>query len=292
MAGSTFAPNLLAVVCVFADYHRQLVNRAAASVAAQTLPCDWIVVEDTTGAGPAAGRNQAVQEVRSPFVTFLDADDTLLPDFATEMLSRWMPGHYVYCDWMRDGKVERLPDRFPLPDSPQLHLNTCVIHRETFLRLDGYRSVDYEDSEFWFRAMTRGICGIHCPLPLVEYSADGQRSAEARARVPGSYLQNLYERTVGMGCCGKQTGPTTPSGAKQPGDVLAQATWGGNHVRFGQVTGRQYPYTGNGKLLWMSPLDAAAAPNWYQIVEEPLPPESVDMQSLKSQIEALSRAQK
>lgn len=281
--------SLLTVICVYADYHRHLVERAAASVAAQTLPCQFVAVEDTTGKGPAAGRNAAASLVSSPFVTFLDADDTLLPDFVFEMLSRWSPGHYVYCDWVRDGVVQRLPDRFPA-HGYQLHVNTCVIARETFLKLGGYKTqMEFEDTEFWFRAMARGLCGIHCPLPLVEYSADGRRSEKARGAVSVDYLQMIYERYAYMaGCrCGGTAAPDTPAGAKLDGDVLVRALWGGNFVRHGLVTGREYARTGNGKLSWMDPRDATAAPQWYQIVEDKLPVESVDLAQLKQKIQSM-----
>lgn len=280
----------LAVVCVYADYHRHLVERAAASVAAQTLPCEWLTVEDTTGMGPAAGRNAAAACASAPFVTFLDADDWLAPDFAYEMLSRWLPGHYVYCDWQRGDTVQRLPDCFP-SRSFQLHTNTCVMTRASFLELGGYRQqVEFEDTEFWFRAMSRGLCGIHCPLPLVEYSADGRRSEQSRNKVSVEYLENIYGRYVvaaRASCCGGEKAPDTPKGEKLDGDVLARTLWGGNFRRLGSVTGRLYPSTGDGKTLWMDPRDAADMPHLFQIVEAPLPTESVDVTQLKAQIARL-----
>lgn len=281
--------SLLTVICVYADYHRHLLDRAAASVAAQTLPSEFVAVFDTAGNGPAAGRNAAAELVPSQFVVFLDADDVLLPDFAFEMLSRWSPGHYVYCDWQRDGVIQRLPDRFPARGY-QLHLNTCVIHRETFLKLGGYKAqMEFEDTEFWFHAMARGLCGIRCPLPLVEYSADGRRSEKARGAVSVDYLQSIYERYAIMaGCrCGGTAAPDTPAGVKLDGDVLVRALWGGNFVRHGLVTGREYARTGNGKQSWMDPRDAAAAPQWYQIVEEKLAAESVDVTALKARIQSM-----
>jgi len=284
----------LTVICVYADYHRHLVERAAASVAAQTLPCQFVAVEDTAGKGPAAGRNAIAQAVDTSFITFLDADDTLLPDFASQMLSTWTPRRYVYCDWERNGHIQHMPDRFPARGY-QLHINTCLIARETFLRMGGYKTqMEFEDTEFWFRAMARGLCGVRCPYSLVEYSANGRRSEKARGAGSVDYLQMIYERYAFMaGCrCGGTAAPDTPAGVKLDGDVLVRALWGGNLVRYGLVTGRAYGRTGNGKQSWMDPRDAHAAPQWYQIIDEPLPAESIDVNALKARIQSMVNGHK
>lgn len=60
---------------------RELLERALASVAAQTLvPDDVVVVEDEHGAGAGTARNAAWQLAETDVVAFLDDDDELLPD--------------------------------------------------------------------------------------------------------------------------------------------------------------------------------------------------------------------
>lgn len=62
-----------------------------------------------------------------------------------------------------------------------------------------------------------------------------------------------------MGCCGGDGTPVhKPAGVQLENDVLAIANWGGNRTFIGRVTGRAYPRTGNGKTVWVDPLDLAA----------------------------------
>lgn len=58
-----------------------LYERAVASVQAQTLKPEALVVQlDTNRAGAAATRNHALEKVTSEWVAFLDDDDELYPD--------------------------------------------------------------------------------------------------------------------------------------------------------------------------------------------------------------------
>lgn len=57
-----------------------------------------------------------------------------------------------------------------------------------------------------------------------------------------------------------------PLGDRQPGDVVALASWGGNRTEYGRGTGRRYPRCGNWKPVWVDPRDVAAAPHMWKIV--------------------------
>lgn len=72
-----------------------------------------------------------------------------------------------------------------------------------------------------------------------------------------------------MGCCGNEVNThNQPGNEPQSGDVLASAVYMGNRREWGRVTGRLYPYTGNGKLLYVDPRDIEAAPQHWQAVTQ------------------------
>lgn len=268
-----------------------MVQRAALSVDAQTIPCEHIIIRDSSGS-PAAGRNAGVERAAGQFILFLDADDTLKPEATEVMLNHWKPGRYVYCDWQRGEKIVRLPDSFPLPDSPQLHTNTCLMSKQIFTRLGGYDpSTDFEDSEFWLRAMARGVCGIRAPFPLFEYAPDGERSAESWQR-NSLGLKPIFERYVHMAnnCCGKGAAgqPPEDQGTQQPGDILVAANWKPNRIVTGEVTGRKYPRTGWGKRFWADPRDVQASGGLFVPVMDRLSAQDdISISDVKSEIQRL-----
>lgn len=296
-ASISAAKHWLTIIIPCAGYHDHLVARAIESVQAQTMPTKHIVVHDVLGQGAAWARNTGAAMCRTPFISFLDADDWLMPDFSQRMLERVQPGRYVYCDWQRDGVLNRMPDRVPVKQSYALHINTTVMHLERFRWLGGYdEQAAFEDTEFYFRAMSRGVCGIHCPHSLVEYTGDGQRSLRAVA------LQNelitIYQRYHAMADCNcGGTNPHVPIGEQQVGDVLVMTDWGGKRAHKGSITGRNYPPAGNGKKAWVAAEDAQAGvailgPGgqkgvYVVVASDPVEPQK-DFEDLRAEV--LSRA--
>lgn len=61
-------------------------QRAAESVASQTVECQHIHEVDHDRQGPAAMRNHLLEQVTTPFVGFLDDDDYLYPEWAERHL--------------------------------------------------------------------------------------------------------------------------------------------------------------------------------------------------------------
>lgn len=264
--------NAITVVCVYADYHEHLVERAAASVAAQTIDCNFAAMRDPNTGSPAYGRNRLVEQASTPFVLFLDADDQLYPSAAERMLAVWQPFHYVYGDAVVENELHVMPDDFPIENSTRLHYVTSLISREVFMQMGGFREgIVMEDSEFFFRAMASGICGIRCPFPIFKLGVEGQRANDARQnaqhdRILWSYY-NRYKGDIAMPCCkGKAPKDLPPIGKETPDSVLVIANWEGSRTTTGKVTRTIYPRNGFYRKMWVHRADQAADPEMYWMV--------------------------
>lgn len=271
----------LTFITPVAPYHEHLIPQVQATVAAQTAPCEHLLAIDESGSGPGAVRNRLLDQVVTPYVAFLDADDTLDPAFAAMTLNAVRPARYVYTDWWKDGEIVRVPDKPWCRGS--FHLVTALVPTDVAraVRFDEDLPA-MEDTDFYLRLLWRGICGIHVPEPLVRYAAPAWRAADIRAagqRAQDAHTSGEIERIQGelnrryggrsLGCCGDETViDDTPVGERQPGDVLAMALWGGNRAERGRVTGRHYPRTSFPHRTWVDPRDVAFAPHLWQRVPE------------------------
>lgn len=261
----------VSIVIPVAPYHREVVQHALWSAHAQTTPCEVIVVEDTDSKGAGWARNQGLARVTTPFTVFLDADDTLQRGFVERTLRAWQPGHYVYTDWQQDGK------RVDAPACPftngTWHVITTLIPT-TYLRdVGGFDETlaVAEDTDLYLKLMSARYCGLHLREPLFTYGTNGQRSRGFVGTAAHRETMDHFTRTYGvkpMGCCGNnETIVETPVGERLEGDLLAQALWGGNRMERGRASGRLYPRTGNGKVVWVDPRDVAARPDLWRAVE-------------------------
>lgn len=130
-----------------------------------------------------------------------------------------------------------------------------------------------EDTELGLKLVTRNICGVRAPYPLMHYRANGGRARDAHASGLADTISLELNRRYGgirMACCGDQeTVNVGPVGVQQPGDVLAQALWGGNRSEHGRATGRAYPRMSYPKTTWVDPRDIAMAPAlWREVVPD------------------------
>lgn len=267
---------MIATICIpVAAHHTEISKAAVSSAYAQTVPAYVRVYTDNEGYGPGHGRNQMLAKVETPFVVFLDADDTLEPDFLETCLKAYKPGRYVYTDWYEDG----IPQSAPVCDDDwisgryRMHLVTCLLPTRVIQAAGGFdpQLPGIEDTELFLRIHTHGYCGLHVQRPLVHYSGYGHRSKTFRAREDkDTWRQEVWRRyegkTVGCGCNNTPRNENT-GGERQDGDVVAEVLY----APMSQViNGRFYPrpmYTG--QRMWVARADAIARSDLWKIVDDP-----------------------
>lgn len=263
-------------ICIpCAPYHRDIAVQAVESVKAQTLPCLSMVYVDDESRGAGYARNRLLETVRTEFVTFLDADDTLEPDFAEKcflILQQVTGRRYVYTNWYEGDFVKVAPSPCDLWTQQTYHLVTTVMRTADARRIGGYDETmpGAEDTDFGIRLKLSGVCGVHLNVPLLHYRSGGKRSIELRNSGREGLMQDYMKQRYGdytMGCCGDNVPvDNSPQGERHDGDVIAMALWTGNDRKRGLATGRVYPRTGNGKYCYVDPLDVAAAPQHWKKV--------------------------
>lgn len=274
----------LTFIVPVAEYHYDLEQRAIESIKAQTIPCEYVTIHDTGARGAGWARNRGLESVKTPYVAFLDADDTIDPNFAQiclGILEQYSQSHddprYVYTDWIGPYGAWAAPEPCEVWTNGTFHLVTTVLSTDHARLIGGFDEVmqGVEDADFYVRLRLSGVCGIHVNAPLVHYREGGQRSKTARANGDEAavklYMTNRYGGHSFMGCCGDNTPhPLTPENEPEEGDVLVQAVWHGNTRQRGRATGKVYPRTSFPKLLYVSAEDVAAAPMHWKQVNSPV----------------------
>lgn len=266
----------LTVLTPCAPSHLQYLDRCVASVQGQTVRTQHLIKIDRDGRGPGALRNELLQQVQTTFVSFLDADDWLESSYAETLLGAVRPHEYLYTDWYQDAEVLTAPDCAWTQRT--YHLVTALVPTVWAREVGGFDEhlPGMEDTDFYVKLVTSGRCGRRYPVPLVHYEAHGGRADAIHRSGEYERLQAEMTRRYGgkrVGCCGDNTTtPALPVGERQPGDVLAQAQWGGNRKEYGRATGRRYPRTSYPHTCWVDPRDIAASPQlWREVIEEPAP---------------------
>lgn len=276
----------LTIIIPVGPLHNHIFHEAVLSVTAQTLPCEYLVIDDPQGWGAGWARNCGLKSVKTEYVSFLDADDVIDPHFAEITLSilaqyadtgKTDP-RYIYTDWHGiDNVVHKAPEPCQAWTESTFHLVTTVLPTHAVRTIGGFDEVmtGVEDADFYVRLRLSGLCGIHVNAPLVTYRAGGQRSVQARASgqesIAKQYMTNRYGGYSLMGCCGNNDQhPLTPENEPESGDVLAQAQWHGNRRQLGHASGRLYPRTSYPKLLYVHPEDVKNAPHFWKAVQSPM----------------------
>lgn len=245
-----------------------------------------LVIHDDNQRGAAWARNQGVAKATTPFVTFLDADDTLDPTFVEKTFRRWLDlngVYYIFSDWqMPDGKARYAEDEFDFFATGMAHIITTLLPTRAVRFIGGFdesiHGAGEEDEDFYARLHVAGMCHARVAEPLVEYHIDQGRSstnattnpdyAATVAAVEQRFNQKFSKfRGINMGCCGS---PATPQGQvplNEPfeGSVLAFALYQPMKVTGPSGIGYKRPTT-RGQQMYVHKDDIAAWPHMWQPV--------------------------
>lgn len=253
---------LVSIIIPYAPYHATIVEQAIAAARSQSLPCYVVPVFDLEQRGAGWARNAGVALPYTPFLYFLDADDTIRPDTIERMVASYTKrGTYIYSDDIQGDSLHQTSDCNPYLDGTW-HTVNALVPTAAFKAIGGFDETlpALEDLDFFLRLQAHGVCGVRCPHPLVRYTGGGQRSQTFRQRP--DYKQQkfaIYERWSGaakMGCnCGAAVSGVVPDG-KLDSDILVTALYTPMQMG-GSVTGRLYPRPrgANNYQLWVDPRD-------------------------------------
>ena len=219
---------LVTVVIPVAPHHEALAANAIASVQRQTVLTAVIPYYDKQSRGAGYARNQGARDTDTPFVSFLDADDTLAPTFIEQCLNIYTKGHYVYTGWYA-GSRPVMPDAQHPYKGKGFHLVTTLIPTVAYREVGAFDETlpGHEDADLHFKMMAAGVCGILAPDYLIHYSPHGARGKSFRARSDYETIRKqVFERHGGeqvIMCCGLPDAPgqALPMGEKHEGDVEA-----------------------------------------------------------------------
>lgn len=256
------------IIVPYSISHTPLMPRAVLSALRQTVPVCVLAIRDDLARGPGALRNYGASIAPTPFVTFLDADDTLHPTFIETCLGAWQQGHYVYTD--HNGGRGRFHAVRPgcIWRGGAWHVITTLLPTGDVQRV-GFDELltGGEDGDFYRRLRLAGVCGVHIPQALMEYRAEGQRSVKwtesaayqrdmkRQAELYSEAVMSDGEKCGTCGGGGNVDMDIAPLGEPREGWVLARAMWGGNRSQHGLSTGRLYARTGNGALIYVDARD-------------------------------------
>jgi glycosyltransferase involved in cell wall biosynthesis len=241
---------LVSIVIPVGPGHARYLTDALDSVQAQTFPFwEAIVVNDTGGPldtaahpwarvwdvsriegdtavrmGAGSARNWGLRHARAPLVTFLDADDLLVPRALEAMVSAYVlnDGRYVYGDWLHledEGRWDGPAVLHTVPEyDPELwlqgaqHAVTCLVETEQARAVGGFdeQLPAWEDWDFLIKLAVHGVCGVRVAEPTLIYRLEsGQRrkvgdtkEAELLAAIRDRYAAYTTGATKMAGCCG------------------------------------------------------------------------------------------
>lgn len=162
-----------------------MLERAAASVRAQTYPVDLVLARDVHGMGAAMTRQYGLMEVTTEWTAFLDSDDTMDPDHIEHLVAcaAGTGADYVY-PWFRvAGGSDPFPMFFGRPwDDAAPHSTTITILVRTGLALQvGFLATPLdrggEDYTFTLGCVAAGAQIVHLPRRSWEWNHHGANSS-------------------------------------------------------------------------------------------------------------------
>jgi hypothetical protein len=172
-------------VTVVTPWHTQrktngMLERAAASVRAQTIPVEHVLAEDIHHMGAPITRHHGLALVNTEWTAFLDSDDELDPDHIEHLLAcaQDTGADYVY-PWFRVvGGTDPFPMFYGKPwDDEQPHQTTITILVRTGLaqHVGGQRGG--EDWHFTLGCLAAGARIVHLPRRSWTWHHHGRNSA-------------------------------------------------------------------------------------------------------------------
>jgi GT2 family glycosyltransferase len=153
-----------------------------------------VILVEREHAGLAATRNAGIERMRGRFVTLVDSDDLLMPDYLERMalaLERDPDASWVFTDpWVLDDRSRRIRRHTlaartappgPLPRDPEELLAQLIVYNFVFvaatIRREALEDVGVfdtslplaEDYELWLRLAARGHRAVRAPGHLAIY---------------------------------------------------------------------------------------------------------------------------
>ncbi len=267
--------SLVTMVTPVSSYHRDQVARISKVVAAQTVPCQHIIIHDDDGRGAGYARNQGLAQVDTRFVVFLDADDDIAPDFAEKTLRAYIQHRrIIYTDWYIDGKRTEAPECAWVNST--WHVVTALIPTAWAKAVNGFDETlpAGEDTDFFMKLAAAGYCAKRLPEPLFTYGSNGQRSKRMlMAGLKDTFIAKIANRYGGKvsdcnTCGANPDGEMMPANEQLEGTSLVKVLWGGNRRERGRATGVMYPRTGNGATMYVYEADIDMSPEWFARVDD------------------------
>lgn len=204
------------------ELHKQKVIDALDSLFAQDF-MEWeaIVVNDTpdnwqeiAGApyarivrnsgkrGAGAARNAGIKAARGKFIYFIDADDYLMPNTLSNLLTEYAHSEagYIYSAYVQEDhtgtRTHYQLDTYDQHQWKGQHGINILIAKADLLRVGGFDEAisGWEDWELFIKLAINGICGFYSPLPAYVYRmALGDRRETSHAQAD-QLLPILRER--------------------------------------------------------------------------------------------------
>jgi glycosyltransferase involved in cell wall biosynthesis len=180
--------------------------------ACDALACDRVIVIHQPNAGPAAARNRGASAATSEFLVFLDADDTIEPEFVRTLAAAIEADHergrvsHAYCQEVLTDQASgtwRVPEWDPmLLMVTNLHPITTLVRRRCFEEVGGFDASLgglYEDWDLWLRFAARGWRGVRVREPLFHWRRHSQDTMVMRAVLRHDEIYRaLLERHRGL----------------------------------------------------------------------------------------------
>lgn len=199
------------------------------------------VVETPGRQGAGRARNVGLEQVRTPLVLWLDADDYLLPEALEKMLALYAQseGRYIYTDWIGlegDGRAEthQAPDYEPRAWLAQgQHAVTVLMATDHARAVGGFdeEMIGWEDWDFFIKLAIGGYHGRRLPeaLMVYRYATGARREDSLRQRddllalLDARYGDYRLGRRAVMGCCGQSNAGRAIQAARQAGETTPEA---------------------------------------------------------------------